>query len=193
MIIYEGLLTFCLIGAIWQATEMWIIGKVIPRDIDTFIGILMTIAWLIYRRKFIKSQEEDMEENKLRKNEIEKNAQKILENPEAKELFEAVLNATPEDLEILKQLVLEIEMKNNFKGMKNYRQIRRMQIEEWEDDNEWKGRRLAFIFEMMYEKTDVYLRIGLNEEKRDFYNINKSDVARIAEKTFYGKEEMVNE
>ena len=66
MIIYEGLLTFCLIGAIWQATEMWIIGKVIPRDIDTFIGILMTIAWLIYRRKFIKSQEEDMEENKLR-------------------------------------------------------------------------------------------------------------------------------
>ena len=84
-------------------------------------------------------------------------------------------------------------MKNNFKGMKNYRQIRRMQIEEWEDDNEWKGRRLAFIFEMMYEKTDVYLRIGLNEEKRDFYNINNSDVARIAEKTFYGKEEMVNE
>lgn len=51
MIIYEGLVTFCLIGAVWQATELWIIGRVIPRDIDTFIGILMTIGCLMWRRR----------------------------------------------------------------------------------------------------------------------------------------------
>lgn len=64
--------------------------------------------------------------------------------------------------------------------MKNYRYIGAYSIEEWEEDVEWRARRLQFIWDFSKLFTDKYLELKMNKEKSAFYRINDSEVARIA-------------
>jgi len=64
--------------------------------------------------------------------------------------------------------------------MKNYRQLTRYQPHEWEDDKEWRARRLQFLWDMRSYYTSDYLRNGMADEKDDFYDINDSTVSSLA-------------
>lgn len=69
--------------------------------------------------------------------------------------------------------------------MKDYRTLSRMQIEDWEDDIDWKARRLDFIFDVMTNRQDLYHELDLVGEKYDFYQINDSNVGALANKYHY--------
>lgn len=64
--------------------------------------------------------------------------------------------------------------------MKNYRYIGAYRSDEWEDDTEWKARRLQFIWDFSKLYTNLYLELKMNKEKSAFYRINDCEVARIA-------------
>lgn len=69
--------------------------------------------------------------------------------------------------------------------MKDYRAFKRYQIEEWEDDEEWLGARLDFLWTIRDYDSDKYMALKLNEEKYDMYSINNDEVHRIASKLHY--------
>jgi len=69
--------------------------------------------------------------------------------------------------------------------MKNYREFKRYKPEEWEDNIEWKGLRLSFLFDMQLYYSDIYMKLKLNKEKYDFYSVNDGDVSRIASEDHY--------
>lgn len=69
--------------------------------------------------------------------------------------------------------------------MKNYRHLGRMHPDEWEDDEDWKARRLDFIWDVMTNRNSLYIELGLNDEKYDFYKINDTEVSRLASKYHY--------
>ena len=69
--------------------------------------------------------------------------------------------------------------------MKDYRQLVRMQEHQWENNKEWLGKRLSFIWHMEYFAGSVYLELKLNDEKYDFYHINDSEVSQVAKDDFY--------
>jgi len=70
--------------------------------------------------------------------------------------------------------------------MKDYKVTYRLSPEEWEEDITWKGLRLAFIWGAKERNYDMFLHANLYQEQIDFYDINNQDVARIANKAFYG-------
>ena len=75
--------------------------------------------------------------------------------------------------------------------MKNYRKMSRYQPHEWEEDKEWRARRLQFLWDMRSYYTSYYLSMGLAEEKEDFYDVNDSTVSRLAAKyNNYGEGEI---
>ena len=69
--------------------------------------------------------------------------------------------------------------------MKNYRAFKRYTVEEWENDNEWKAKRLDFIWSIRDYNSSLYLDLDLHNEKEDFYSVNNSEVARMASKLHY--------
>ena len=66
--------------------------------------------------------------------------------------------------------------------MKDYRYFGRYTRDQWEDDTEWKARRLQFIFDVSHYMSDDYKELELYKEKNEFYRINDNEVGRLAAK-----------
>jgi hypothetical protein len=60
-----------------------------------------------------------------------------------------------------------------------------MQEHQWENNKEWLGKRLSFIWHMFHYRPSLYLELKLNDEKCDFYEINDTDVSLVAKRDFY--------
>lgn len=64
--------------------------------------------------------------------------------------------------------------------MKNYREFKRYHPEEWEDDPEWMGCRLAFLWFVRDYYLDMYHGRRLSKEVDDFYVRNDNQVMDLA-------------
>lgn len=65
--------------------------------------------------------------------------------------------------------------------MKNYKSFRRLSPEEWENDKEWLGKRMSFLWDMRNYYPDIYLDNELSRELQDdFYGMNCNEVGKIA-------------
>lgn len=53
--------------------------------------------------------------------------------------------------------------------MKEYKYIGRYQESEWENDLEWKAKRLDFIWRFASSNPKEYVESGMSDEKYDFY------------------------
>ena len=69
--------------------------------------------------------------------------------------------------------------------MEDYRALKKYEIDEWENNNWWKAKRLDFIWCMRDYKSQLYLSLGLHDEKEDFYSINNAEVALLASELHY--------
>lgn len=77
--------------------------------------------------------------------------------------------------------------------MKDYRAFKRYQMDEWESDKEWLGKRLAFLWDVRSYWPSQYRDLGLAEEKHDFYMINDLEVTRIAHDDHYSIDSSIYE
>jgi len=64
--------------------------------------------------------------------------------------------------------------------MKNYRRLEMYKINEWEEDDEWKAKRLAFLWLVQEERPDLYKKNNLSEEKYELYEIKTNKMSKIA-------------
>lgn len=64
--------------------------------------------------------------------------------------------------------------------MKNYRYFGRYLPDEWENDKEWMGKRLDFLWEVRRYYPQTYTGLGMHNEKEDFYDMNDDTVSRVA-------------
>lgn len=69
--------------------------------------------------------------------------------------------------------------------MKDYRVFERYKIEEWEDDIEWLGARLDFLWTIRDYNPEKYMELKLNKEKNDMYSLSNDEIHRIASKLHY--------
>lgn len=69
--------------------------------------------------------------------------------------------------------------------MKDYRSFERINIEDWEQDKQWLGNRLDFLWSIRDYNSDLYIKNKLNLEKNDFYSYNDAEVGRIAQERHY--------
>jgi hypothetical protein len=68
--------------------------------------------------------------------------------------------------------------------MKNYRNLERYQINEWEIDKEWLGKRLSFLWNVRKYRDELYTSNKLNLEVLNFYDMNDSKIMKIASDDF---------
>lgn len=68
--------------------------------------------------------------------------------------------------------------------MKNYRALERYTRDEWEDDDEWKGKRLAFLWITREDRHDLYDKYDLGIEKNDFYETKTPKIDYFAFKEY---------
>ncbi len=68
--------------------------------------------------------------------------------------------------------------------MKNYRRLDRYDRSEWENDDEWKGKRLAFLWILREDRRDLYDMHDLGIEKNDFYETKTSRIDYFAFKEY---------
>jgi hypothetical protein len=68
--------------------------------------------------------------------------------------------------------------------MKNYKQIKKYENEEWETDNNWLGFRLSFIWNVRKYRNDLFIKNKLNEELTEIYNLNNMQIRKIASNDF---------
>lgn len=69
--------------------------------------------------------------------------------------------------------------------MKDYRSFERIDVDDWEDDKEWLGNRLDFLWSMREYNAELYLANDLHLEKNDFYEYNDDEVVKIANSRHY--------
>jgi len=69
--------------------------------------------------------------------------------------------------------------------MKDYRATHRYTPKQWEDDIEWQGKRLSFIWDYRSHFPQDYLSSGIVDEKNAFYELTGDDVAKIAHDDHY--------
>lgn len=69
--------------------------------------------------------------------------------------------------------------------MKDYRQIKKMEPGEWENNIDWMACRLDFLWCIEHYKPELYRKLKLSEEKNDFYEINNNEVGRLAQEKHY--------
>ena len=66
--------------------------------------------------------------------------------------------------------------------MKDYRYFGVYSRDEWEEDVDWKARRLQFIWDVSHYFGDEYHDLKMYREKNEFYRINDDEVSRLAAK-----------
>lgn len=66
--------------------------------------------------------------------------------------------------------------------MKDYRYFGVYARNEWEDDIDWKAKRLQFLWDVRRYYGDEYHDLKMFDEKNAFYRINDNEVSRLAAK-----------
>lgn len=69
--------------------------------------------------------------------------------------------------------------------MKDYRSFERIDVDDWEEDKEWLGNRLDFLWSIRDYNTELYFANDLHLEKHDFYEYNDYEVINIASSRHY--------
>ena len=69
--------------------------------------------------------------------------------------------------------------------MKDYRSFERIDVDDWEDDKEWLGNRLDFLWCIREYDNELYFANDLYLEKNDFYMYNDDEVVKIANSKHY--------
>ena len=64
--------------------------------------------------------------------------------------------------------------------MKDYRYVGIYDRSEWENDVEWKARRLQFLWDFSKLYSDTYSELKMYKEKNAFYKINDTEVGFLA-------------
>ena len=68
-------------------------------------------------------------------------------------------------------------------NMKDYRSFIRYNRDEWENDKEWLGKRMSFLWDMRKYYKDIYMNNELNKElQMDFYSMDDTQVLKNARK-----------
>ena len=69
--------------------------------------------------------------------------------------------------------------------IKDYRIMKRLNPQQWQEDPDWRARRLDFLWDVRQYRSDLYSLYDLSYEKENFYHINDSLVASLASKYHY--------